>query len=428
MQQIRFERERMNNYMVIDCPEWLERTSYGDMLLESTKVDGFMNYEIRELDGRQSIYYQLKYRTSLKQVLGDLELDYEKVDNIIKSIVGVLEKTEEYLLCSDCIIWNSEYIFVEVTTGKLMFAYYSRMQEQKNSLKMFLAELMQYVDKANQETYMYLMGFYNTVTNVDNTIESMRIYIKSNIRETKRMPFLEEPYIQEEVPLPKRHTGFVSIIILSLVNFMVLVLLLTGVWTYQYVWVLVVTLFLLFVAILVRTPSENNDNPDKIMEDYRREYLESVQQSNEMARMDSYKKMNPQNSMNDMWSNVKEQETTVLTMNQEEIVVEEQPRALCIKSMKPKEYPDIELNESNIVIGTMRNGCNYILKEKGISRMHAKIIQKEDGLYLLDMNSTNGTFLNEEQLIGGTEYLLNEGDVIALAGIVRFVVAWICIG
>lgn len=422
MQQIRFERERMNNYMVIDCEEWLERTAYANKLLESTRVEGFMNYEIRELDGKQSIYYELNYKTSLKQVLGDLQFDYEKVENIVRSIVSVLEKTEEYLLCTDCILWNSDCIFIEVTTGNLMFTYYPVVDKQHNSLKKLLTELLQYIDKQDQEVYMYWMGFYNTVTNVDNTIESMRMYIKNHMRAHREIPLLQEPYIQEEVSSVKKHTGFVPIIILSLVNFAVLVLLLIGVWTYQYVWVLVVTLFLLFVAILVKVPSEKEDDPDRIMEDYKRIYLDSTKQTEE--EIVSFENTGIYPSIKDSWETIKGQETTILTMDRTDIVIEEQPKVWCFKSMKPKAYPDIEFGKTNIVIGTMRNGCNYILKENGISRMHAKILQKDDGLYLLDMNSTNGTFLNEERLIGGTEYLLNEGDVISLAQIVQFVVVW----
>ena len=41
----------------------------------------------------------------------------------------------------------------------------------------------------------------------------------------------------------------------------------------------------------------------------------------------------------------------------------------------------------------------------------------------MDLNATNGTYLNEEQLVGGKEYQLEEGDVISLAKVVTFVVA-----
>jgi pSer/pThr/pTyr-binding forkhead associated (FHA) protein len=47
--------------------------------------------------------------------------------------------------------------------------------------------------------------------------------------------------------------------------------------------------------------------------------------------------------------------------------------------------------------------------------MHAKLMKKEDGLYLLDLNSTNGTFLNGESLISGEDVKIEEGDIVAFA-------------
>lgn len=47
--------------------------------------------------------------------------------------------------------------------------------------------------------------------------------------------------------------------------------------------------------------------------------------------------------------------------------------------------------------------------------MHAKLMHKEDGIYLLDLNSTNGTYINGELVDGGQDYKLEEGDLIAFA-------------
>jgi hypothetical protein len=97
-----------------------------------------------------------------------------------------------------------------------------------------------------------------------------------------------------------------------------------------------------------------------------------------------------------------------------EIVVEECPRPLVLASFEKGKYPAIQIEKSTVV-GCMEEGCNYLLKERGISRMHAKLMKKEDGLYLLDLNSTNGTFLNGESLISGEDVKIEEGDIVAFA-------------
>lgn len=59
------------------------------------------------------------------------------------------------------------------------------------------------------------------------------------------------------------------------------------------------------------------------------------------------------------------------------------------------------------------------LDDDAISREHARLVRREDGVYLEDAGSTNGTFLNEERVTGALK--LEDGDQIRLGNtIVRF--------
>ena len=51
---------------------------------------------------------------------------------------------------------------------------------------------------------------------------------------------------------------------------------------------------------------------------------------------------------------------------------------------------------------------------RGVSRRHARILQKSEGIYLEDLNSTNFTFLNNDRLHPGRLYPLKNGDEIRL--------------
>ena len=112
-------------------------------------------------------------------------------------------------------------------------------------------------------------------------------------------------------------------------------------------------------------------------------------------------------------------ETTLLVESREdmvrEIVVEDQPKEWYLREMKNGQYPDIRLQNGTVVVGCMAEGCTYLLKERGVSRLHAKIMEKADGIYLLDLNSTNGTFLNGEMIEPGRDYKIEEGDMVAFA-------------
>jgi pSer/pThr/pTyr-binding forkhead associated (FHA) protein len=48
--------------------------------------------------------------------------------------------------------------------------------------------------------------------------------------------------------------------------------------------------------------------------------------------------------------------------------------------------------------------------ERGVSREHARLEVRDDNLYLVDLNSTNGTFFKGKQLAKGSDCLLRQAD------------------
>jgi pSer/pThr/pTyr-binding forkhead associated (FHA) protein len=64
-------------------------------------------------------------------------------------------------------------------------------------------------------------------------------------------------------------------------------------------------------------------------------------------------------------------------------------------------YPDVDLAE--------QDG-----EKNGVSRRHARILQRPDGVYIEDLNSTNYTILNRIRLQPGQTYPLKDGDEIRL--------------
>lgn len=62
------------------------------------------------------------------------------------------------------------------------------------------------------------------------------------------------------------------------------------------------------------------------------------------------------------------------------------------------------------------NVNDYCMKDNSaVSRKHATIVHRDDAFYLLDCESTNGTFLNDKRIQSGEEMLLEDGDKIVLA-------------
>jgi pSer/pThr/pTyr-binding forkhead associated (FHA) protein len=56
--------------------------------------------------------------------------------------------------------------------------------------------------------------------------------------------------------------------------------------------------------------------------------------------------------------------------------------------------------------------------EQGISRRHACITQRENDVFIEDLNSLNGTFLNANRLVAELPYPVKDGDQIQLGKLV----------
>jgi pSer/pThr/pTyr-binding forkhead associated (FHA) protein len=59
--------------------------------------------------------------------------------------------------------------------------------------------------------------------------------------------------------------------------------------------------------------------------------------------------------------------------------------------------------------------------EKGVSRRHARISRRIDQVFIEDLNSLNGTFLNATRLVPDLPYPLKSGDQVQLGKLVLFV-------
>lgn len=77
----------------------------------------------------------------------------------------------------------------------------------------------------------------------------------------------------------------------------------------------------------------------------------------------------------------------------------------------------ISLGEFPFFIGRFQKDTASLEKKKNISRMHSKIEKMGEQFFITDLNSTNGTFVNEKRLENDQRIVLTEGDKISFADI-----------
>lgn len=74
-----------------------------------------------------------------------------------------------------------------------------------------------------------------------------------------------------------------------------------------------------------------------------------------------------------------------------------------------------EIIKSVFVIGRL-DTCDYVINDPYVGREHAMILQEGGKSYIVDRNSKNGVFVNNEKIVPGEKVLLNSGSIIAIRG------------
>ena len=81
-------------------------------------------------------------------------------------------------------------------------------------------------------------------------------------------------------------------------------------------------------------------------------------------------------------------------------------------------YVDIALNKETLIVGRHKKTADILLNDPAIGKLHAELICEKDTYYLRDLNSVNGTFINEERLMPYEMKAISKGDHIKFSTII----------
>ena len=84
-------------------------------------------------------------------------------------------------------------------------------------------------------------------------------------------------------------------------------------------------------------------------------------------------------------------------------------------SNSPAVRENVAINKEKFIVGKLKGQVDMALNFPVISRIHAGIEQRDGEYFLVDFNSTNGTYLNGERLEANEYRKIHTGDEIIFA-------------
>lgn len=167
-----------------------------------------------------------------------------------------------------------------------------------------------------------------------------------------------------------------------------------------------------------RMAGEENLSLEQVLEKYRSEREEKEEkEEKEMRVLEDEEMVQPEKQK----EGLDMEQTLAVSEKFETVFLKREEKQKLILRSENTACPDLEITGSDFVIGKKKGSVDGLLKARGVSRIHGKITKERDGYYLMDLNSTNGTYLNGGRLEVNEKARIRPGDRVGFAD-VKYVV------
>ncbi len=105
-------------------------------------------------------------------------------------------------------------------------------------------------------------------------------------------------------------------------------------------------------------------------------------------------------------------------LDQTVVLVDQRPQTIYL-NLIPKDWQreEIKIRKTPFFIGKNNEKSDAVITAGEISRVHAKIVVEEDGVFVIDQESTNGTYVNGKQLVPWERRKVCADDEIAFSSV-----------
>lgn len=318
--------------------------------------------------------YEISGRKSLAVTFERVPMNAEQMEKVLCGILDIIENGKEYLLSEDNYILLPEHIYLQIPEYKVTLCYYPEygvsFSEQLGKL---FEILLNRVDYREEKAIAMVYALYMQLQEPDVTSERIRAKLKEQVQLSKQEKSVREKERQRETT-EVRHEREEPIIQRSASET-------KG-------------------AVAERKSSSKTG----LWERLRKEVGAKIYGREEKGRQVFSEETVP--CVCDTPSEWGTKHTKVLFVKKEPV----SPALLCTER-EEKVY----LTKFPFYVGSMPEYMDYVIDRDTVSRFHAKFFEQDGCVYLMDLNSTNGTRVNGRELNVRDRVLLSEGDRILFA-------------
>lgn len=396
---IEFVREMDKNYLKIvndtGCSDYCMK------MLENNDIEGFLPTRSVSVNNQLSYLYDISGNIPLEEKYSGKELSAEDIVRIAGQIREIIEVSESYMLNIDGVLFDIRYIFCGINDMSWNFVYNSSAaSDARDGIKRVLEFILGKLDHKDGNAVILGYGLYKRVchgeipiTRIFDNIEELTEDKKDVEYELNRRQYpsvMPESIIQEEEKTSPDYKKYIIPGAAVGVAAVILAAVLSGAAMAVVVFLICIAVFAVCLIFKMRGQFWERIVRREVDMPYEADTPQlSVSRQNVMAGVTS---------------NIVDNATVLMSMENTSLrrIVKDGPR---------DEYM---LTQGDVSIGSGAS-ADILIKDSGISRLHARLTKEGEMYFIKDMNSTNGTWVNEHRLSVYEMCPVKNGDIIRLA-------------
>lgn len=353
-----YQRDLNRKYLVMtDSSDGFETK----MLLRN-KSNGFIMLKKEEWDNETKLFYDITGKQSLEKGFNKRKITYEDLAHLLYSISCQVKECKRLFLDVSGLVLSPEYIYRDLSSEKYYWIFNPGENDSHEILE--LAEyLIEHIDNNNQSVVKATYELYKRAK--EGSIDAENLYeLLQSEEETARKA---EKAKEEPKETARKDT----------------------------------------VKETLKSKSKLEQTIDRIF--YLMKKKNNERESEPAPLFNHEELFGKEENEEDRWEGG---ETVFISLPGGDT------RRLISRDQN---IPDAKLDDFPCVLGSKEDCVDILLNDKSVSRMHAQIDEAEGKLFVCDLNSKNGTYINGIKVIS-EEREIKEGDEIRF-GNLRFVLA-----
>jgi hypothetical protein len=434
------------SYLVLKYGADIKLLNHQVEIIFQNPVPAFVPFHVRHEDENTKIYYNITSKISLSQYLERKRLDRKELLDLFKNITKDLMLYSNYLLDLSSFVINLDFIYINPATAEVSLIYVP-ITNQRDIIKLYINFLKDIIvdsasiDDSAMDNYLQrilnylksesfsLNDFNRLITDLRNSGD-LRIQMcnTANICNGKAdvdeiAPDSRAAYKNPKNNKNERFTGsrhvpnIISLQLLIILAAVITCLMLTS-WgmgdllSIFGVLLIAAALDMLLMKritakkdkqVLVNETCQKAEN--KHQQQAQKEIKKNINIYNEVEKLDNrVNKDNPKAKV--PADNVSRACDTILILD---TPLERHPY---LESIGAHIGERVIINKDKFVIGRLGSMVDYVVQGATIGKLHAEITGNEGAYYIRDLNSKNGTYINDLRIPSNKQCDIRNNDKI----------------